>query len=572
MDEPLILNRYRPLAILGEGGHGSVVLAFDTKMARRVAIKRMPLPRDSFGRPPGKIGLGEARTAALLNHPNIITVHEWDTDSDEAFIVMEDVGGASLAEILDTVGGPLDLDAAAAIVAQAVTGLSFAHDNGVLHLDLKPANILITPDGRVKIGDFGVSALTGPNGRALGIAGTIGYMPPEQIRAEELDERADVWALAALTYEILTDANPFDADTIEGSLFKIEVADVPLPSEFEHTLSAEIDDVLMAALAPDPADRYPSVTSFSRAIGPQLGNPQTGRDVLARLVEETAGPPAAEGERIGRLGLWDRLAPYASTARHTSAAVVCAWLAWTGVSAFPVDTPVRAGAAALVGLAGLLAPDLGLALGLGAVAAGTFSAVGPIPAAVFAAIAFVFWLLKGRSGTGAALVPWAAPLVGAARAALALPLLIGFQYPPLAAALAALLAGLVVTTLSLVTGQAVPYLAISPSAIASVWPAIASGAAGVPLPGPGIALALAAWPVSAAISSLACRRASRIWAAVGMIVGLAVLAGGYYLWGAEFGGGFTLLALLPDAAIALAIVAIVIALGAPVRPEEESET
>lgn len=572
MDEPLILNRYRPLAILGEGGHGSVVLAFDTKMARRVAIKRMPLPRDSFGRPPGKVGLGEARTAALLNHPNIVTVHEWDTDSDEAFIVMEDVGGASLAEILDTAGGPLDLDAAAAIVAQVVTGLSFAHDNGVLHLDLKPANILITPDGRVKIGDFGVSALTGPGGRALGIAGTIGYMPPEQIRAEELDERTDVWALAALTYEILTDANPFDADTIEGSLFKIEVADVPLPSEFEHALSAEIDDVLIAALAPDPADRYPSVTSFSRAIGPHLGSPQAGRDVLARLVEETAGPPAAEGERIGRLGLWDRLAPYAGTARHTSAAVVCAWLAWTGVSAFPLDTPVRAGAAALVGLAGLLAPDLGLALGLGAVAVGTFSVVGPIPAAAFAAIAFVFWLLKGRSGTGAALVPWAAPLVGALRAAPALPLLIGFQYPPLTAALTALLAGLVVTALSLLTGQAAPYLAISPSAIASVWPVVTSGAASVALPGPGIALALAAWPVSAAICSLACRRASRIWAAVGTIVGMAVLAGGYYLWGAEFGGGFTLLALLPDAVIALLIMAIVIALGAPVRPEEEAET
>ncbi|MDZ4064158.1 MAG: serine/threonine-protein kinase, partial [Coriobacteriia bacterium] len=236
MEEPLILERYRPLAELGSGGHGTVVLAFDTRMARRVAIKRLPLGHEAR-----KAGLAEARTAAMLNHPEIVVVHEWDTDEDEAFLVMEHVNGISLADILDETGVPLDVDEAAAVLGGVARALAFAHDNGVLHLDIKPANILITRDGRVKVADFGVSALTGLSGRAHGMAGTIGYMPPEQIRAEELDARTDEWALASLAYELLTNANPFDSDSLEGSLFKIENADMPLPSDFEPSLTPGVD-------------------------------------------------------------------------------------------------------------------------------------------------------------------------------------------------------------------------------------------------------------------------------------------------------------------------------------------
>ena len=111
MEHELILGRYRPLADLGEGGHGVVTLAYDTKMARRVAIKRIPLSHAGVRRLQDTTGLAEARTAAMLNHPNIVTVHEWDTDLDEAFLIMEYVDGASIAELLDE-DGPLDLDEA----------------------------------------------------------------------------------------------------------------------------------------------------------------------------------------------------------------------------------------------------------------------------------------------------------------------------------------------------------------------------------------------------------------------------------------------------------------------------
>ncbi|MCE5204427.1 MAG: serine/threonine protein kinase, partial [Actinomycetia bacterium] len=227
VDRPLIVDRYRPLADLGAGGHGSVTLAFDTKMARRVAIKRLPLPQDRFGRATPRTGLAEARTAALLNHPCIVTVHEWDTDSDEAFIVMEAIDGASVADILNETRAPLDLDEAAAVVDAVAAALEFAHQNGVLHLDLKPANVLVSRDGHVKVADFGVSALTDATGRARGSAGTLGYMPPEQLRGRPLDVRTDEWAFASLVYRILTNVNPFDADHPEDALFRAEIAPVP---------------------------------------------------------------------------------------------------------------------------------------------------------------------------------------------------------------------------------------------------------------------------------------------------------------------------------------------------------
>ena len=254
METGLILGRYRPLAELGEGGHGAVDLAFDTKMARRVAIKRIPLSRTGVKLLARTTGLREARTAALLNHPNTVTVYEWDTDEDEAFLIMEHVDGASLADLLDAYA-PLDADEAAAVLGPIADALLFAHDNGVLHLDLKPDNVLITRDGLVKVGDFGVASLTNAAGQAISAGGTLGYMPPEQLRGETVDARTDMWAYAALAFEVLTGAIPFASDTIEGALFKAERTGVPAPGEFEPALPPEIDEILMAALSAEPADR-----------------------------------------------------------------------------------------------------------------------------------------------------------------------------------------------------------------------------------------------------------------------------------------------------------------------------
>ncbi len=184
MEGLLILDRYRPLAELGEGGFGTVTLAWDTRMQRRVAIKRLPLPLDSRGRPHQPPGLAEARTAAMLNHPAIVTVFDFDTDADEAFLVMEHVDGANLADLIDD-GGPLTLDEVAAVVEAVSHALAFAHDNGVLHLDIKPENVLVTRDGRVKVADFGIAELSSLSGHGAAWGGTPGYMPLEQLRGRQ---------------------------------------------------------------------------------------------------------------------------------------------------------------------------------------------------------------------------------------------------------------------------------------------------------------------------------------------------------------------------------------------------
>nr|MDA3936803.1 serine/threonine-protein kinase [Actinomycetota bacterium] len=249
MEQQLILDRYRPLEDLGEGGYGSVVLAYDTRIQRRVAIKRLPTMGVRSRRQTAPSGLVEARTAAMLNHPSIVTVYEWDTDSDEAFIIMEFVDGATLADILDAEGA-LSVDQAAAALEAVSSAIAFAHDNGVLHLDIKPENVLVTRDGRVKVADFGVSTLSAAMGHGVAEGGTLGYMPPEQLSGGEVDERTDEWALASVLYECLTDANPFGSDSIEGALFKAEVVEPAPPSEFTPELVASIDVVLLAAMLP----------------------------------------------------------------------------------------------------------------------------------------------------------------------------------------------------------------------------------------------------------------------------------------------------------------------------------
>ncbi|MHB8741305.1 MAG: serine/threonine-protein kinase, partial [Coriobacteriia bacterium] len=455
MEEQLILDRYRPLADLGSGGFGSVVLAFDTKMTRRVAIKRLPLPT---GHTPGRTGLAEARTAAMLNHPAIVTVHEWDTDESDAYIVMEDIDGASLADVIDDRDDPLDDDEAAWVLESVGDALSFAHDNGVLHLDLKPANVLVARNGRVKVADFGIAALTDVSGRAQAASGTLGYMPPEQLRGERLDERTDVWALGALFYELLTRANPFDADTAEGSLFRIEVAPIPMPSEFEASLTGDIDDVLLTATAPDPDDRYGSVAEFVAALAPLLGDARAGRRRLAAYLDDSLGDEVPFGGEYGRLGAWDSLAPYASWLRRVGGALVCGWLGWAGMSAVLDGAAPAVVTGVLVGLTGALAPGLGLALGGIAISVGIGAATVWWAGLVALAAVAALWAARGRLGEADALLPAAAPVLAIIRSAPATPLLAGFVFRPLPAAVAGGISALLTLIVSAAGGAAAPLL------------------------------------------------------------------------------------------------------------------
>ncbi len=567
MEQRLILDRYRPLAELGEGGHGSVVLAYDTRMARRVAIKRLPLPLDACGSVKTRRGLQEARMAALLNHPNIVTVHEWDTDSDEAFLIMEHLDGLSLAELLDQTEGPLDLDEAAAVLEAVASALEFAHDNGVLHLDIKPENVIVTRDGRVKVTDFGVAALTGLGGSAAGGGGTFGYMSLEQLLNDPVDERADQWALASLLYELITGTNPFHATDVESAVMYVDLMDVPRPSDVRRRLPAGIDQPLMTALAPRRAARYGSVPEFVAEILPHLGDPIAGRESLEAVVDALAEDWAEEAR--GEVGLWDRLVTRSTVLRRAGAAATSVWLAWLAGSYFELGTSAFVAALVIVAAVGAAAPGLGLAMGLLGVLAATGLSLGWALATPVALTLAAYWWLLGREGRAHSLVPLVAPVLAWARLGMSPPMLAGFCVRPRLAAAASALSAALVVLASSGTASPKPYLSVPLEYLADPW--TSTLAHGNPLavflsPGPWVVIA--SWAAAGAAMSAASAGATRVSAIVGVAAALSLQLGGYLAW-SSFDPSFAMddPSILWHAAGSLILMTLVVALGPPARAE-----
>ncbi|MDR3136611.1 MAG: serine/threonine protein kinase [Coriobacteriales bacterium] len=280
----LILGRYKPLFLRARGGFSSVEVAWDTRLQRRVAIKRIAF--EALG---DSAGIAEARTAALLSHARIVAVYDVHRTATETLIIMENIEGPSLFELLAGATELLGQDEIAAIVDGVVQALEYAHENQVLHLDIKPANILIDQSGQIKVSDFGLAELAGAAGFAEVLGGTIGYMPPEQLELKTVDERSDLWALAALCYQLLTGENPFFAVSPQASLAHIIHEPVALPSALRPELSADIDATLIEALSADPAGRPCSVVAFWANLHPFLGKVGVGRRRLKSLAQKWVG-------------------------------------------------------------------------------------------------------------------------------------------------------------------------------------------------------------------------------------------------------------------------------------------
>lgn len=338
----LVLGRYRVLEERGKGGFGTVSVCWDPRLMRRVAIKVIPLhPAAPSAGPSGKArkgmpaspsdpddaeraradallraALAETRTASVLPHPNIVSMLDFEADADNAYIIMEYVEGASLAELLDaTDDGLLTPDEAAAVADAVGDALAFAHENGVLHLDIKPDNILIDASGRVRLADFGMAALSTATGYSNAVGGTIGYMPPEQLQAGQVDVRTDVFAFAAVMYEALTGTRPFAAPSVKKSLELVcgQLAD---PCALNEDVTPQAADALLTALDPDPEVRPTSVRAFADELLAGLGSLRAGRQSLAALVadvtcdeeeladDEESAPaePDAHDDELGPLG------------------------------------------------------------------------------------------------------------------------------------------------------------------------------------------------------------------------------------------------------------------------------
>lgn len=255
-------------------------------------------------------GLEEARTAAHLNDANIVTVYDCVVEGSMAYVIMEYVEGKTLARLLRELGDEVTLDMVGAVFASVSHALEVAHKANVLHLDIKPENVIVNREGIIKVTDFGLSTLMDASGQGKTGGGTIGYMPLEQMRRQPLDVRTDEWALASLTYEMLTGTNPFRAATLAEAEIAIEDAEIILPSRCWDGMDEDVDDVMFTALAPDLDDRFGSVQQMAKALQGQLGSPKEGGKQLASAVaalppapDDVGGPPEPpiKGGLLGKL-------------------------------------------------------------------------------------------------------------------------------------------------------------------------------------------------------------------------------------------------------------------------------
>ena len=248
----MLLGRYRVLAVNNDGGFGTVSICWDTRLQRRVAIKRMPLLVDANSPAQASTldeALKEARTSSMLAHPNIVTVFDFEVDTRYSYLVMEYVDGMSLADLLARVeDGVLTFDECAHVADCISAALAYAHENGVLHLDIKPANILIDRSGTVKLGEFVLTTLASAAGYGGARGGTVGYMPPEQIERSYVDERTDVFSLAVVVWQSLMGSCPYEADTPEKSLELIRRGPSPTLSRVEPDLAGMVEETLLRAL------------------------------------------------------------------------------------------------------------------------------------------------------------------------------------------------------------------------------------------------------------------------------------------------------------------------------------
>lgn len=254
--------RYELGDILGFGGMSEVHLARDLRLHRDVAVKvlRADLARDPsfylrFRR--------EAQNAAALNHPAIVAVYdtgEAETDTGPLpYIVMEYVDGVTLRDIVHS-DGPLPPKRAIEVIADACQALNFSHQNGIIHRDVKPANIMISTTNAVKVMDFGIARALADSGHTVtqtaAVIGTAQYLSPEQARGESVDARSDVYSLGCVLYEILTGEPPFTGDTPVSVAYQHVREDPIPPSERHEGISADLDAVILKALAKNPDNRY----------------------------------------------------------------------------------------------------------------------------------------------------------------------------------------------------------------------------------------------------------------------------------------------------------------------------
>jgi beta-lactam-binding protein with PASTA domain/predicted Ser/Thr protein kinase len=385
-------GRYRVVRKLGTGGMANVYLAEDQELGRSVAIKMLD-ERHSQDEQFVERFRREAKNAAGLSHPNIVSIYDRGQAEGTYYIAMEYLEGRTLKELLIT-RGPTPLPVAIDYARQILAALGFAHRHGIVHRDIKPHNVLVAPDGRLKVTDFGIARSgTSQMTETGSIIGTAQYLSPEQAKGAPVTPASDIYSVGIVLYEMLTGSVPFTGDTpLEIAMKHLSSTPLP-PSEKRREVPHELDSIVLRALAKDPADRYQSAdemdADLARASRGQTVSPETeeaatqvlrgaGAATLARAPTAitrrltVAPPPAAppppysrptgfyEYDEPLRRSFW----PWLLAVLLVAAAIVGGWYVYTKIQdqlnqTKPVAVPLVAGSVERLAVDKLKAADLG---------------------------------------------------------------------------------------------------------------------------------------------------------------------------------------------------------------------
>ncbi len=302
------IGRYEIRSLLGMGGMGEVYLAFDTKLERKVAIKLLTKNDNKEHLLRFK---QEAKAIIALNHPHILTVHEFGQHENLHFIVTEYLEGKTLRDTLKE--DSISLSDALEIGVQIANALSAAHKAGIVHRDIKPENIMILPDGYIKVLDFGLAKMTGAyqqltqspeastasllQTKAGMILGTVNYMSPEQLRGKEIDERTDIWSLGIVLFEAIGKIRPFAGDSIGDVIAAVIEHPTPMLANFQPRISDEIEEIISKSLQKDKTKRYQTAREFAADLKKAKIGIESGKWLLSSETLKQ-GLDLAESENV----------------------------------------------------------------------------------------------------------------------------------------------------------------------------------------------------------------------------------------------------------------------------------